>query len=221
MFNVSIDLLIAQMSPSQCTVCCSGTSRVSLCVLLDCVFVCRWLEAHHQAEALGTAGGAGWQVRVAPRRSTVLHWLPDSHAGARPREESHCGRVPAPPLARPLVEPSSHCTSLSLLSRDCNRSLSSLGISDEYLFLFCFHCFGFLMFLLLMLLCMFALYLLVLLSLCADDARNPVGCIILLLCWLKLLCSIHQFKQTCYCNASDSSLFGFTPALNPKQIKDM
>lgn len=106
--------------------------------------LCRWSEAHHQAEALGLAGGAGRQVRVAPRGGRVLRWLPAPHAGARPREESHGGRVPAPPLAYPLVAPSSHCipppTTPSLsLSRDCNRSLSSLGISDEYLFLFfCF-----------------------------------------------------------------------------------
>lgn len=101
--------------------------------------VCRWFETHHQTEALGSTGGANWQVWVAPRRSRVLRGLPASHAGVGPRKESHSCRMPAPPLARPLVEASSLCTFLSsILSRDCNRSLSSLGISDNYLFVFIF-----------------------------------------------------------------------------------
>lgn len=107
--------------------------------------VCRRLETHHKAEAMGTAGGARRQVRVAPWRSRVLHRLPAPHAGADPWEESHSCRVLAPPMARPLVESSSPCTfpPSHFFSRDCNRSLSSLGISDEYLFLFlfCFFCF--------------------------------------------------------------------------------
>lgn len=101
--------------------------------------VCRWFETHHQTEAVGSTGGANWQVWVAPRRSRVLRGLPASHAGVGPRKESHSCRMPAPPLARPLVETSSLCTfPSSILSRDCNRSLSSSGISDNYLFVFIF-----------------------------------------------------------------------------------
>lgn len=68
----------------------------------------------------------------------MLHGLPASHAGPDPGEEGHGGRVLAAPLAQPLVETSSNCTFLPSLSlsRACNRSLSNLGISDEYLFPF-------------------------------------------------------------------------------------
>ena len=136
--------------------CCA----LLLCVFLTLFSVCRWFETHHQAEAMGPAGGADRQVWVAPWGGWVLCRLPDPHAGADPREESHGCRVPAPPLARPLVETSNHCTSLpSQLSRDCNRSLSSLGISDEYLlflfFLFCCFWISYVLVIELMLLCMF------------------------------------------------------------------
>lgn len=106
------------------------------------VVVYRWFETHHQAEAVGSPGGADRQVWVAPRRSWVLRRLPASHAGVGPRKASHRCRMPAPPLARPLVETSCHCTFPPILSRDCNRSLSSTGISNDYLFLlFLFHYF--------------------------------------------------------------------------------
>lgn len=125
---------------------CTWLWRGSVCLSdVMTVVVRRRFETHHQAEAVGPAGGADRQVRVAPRGSRVLRRLPAPHAGAGPREEGHGRRVLAPPLACPLVETSSHCTFLPSplpppLSRDCNRSLSSLGISDEYLFLF-FFCF--------------------------------------------------------------------------------
>lgn len=82
---------------------------LSVCMM---VVVRRRFETHHQAEAVGPAGGADRQVRVAPRGSRVLRWLPAPHAGAGPRKESHGRRVLAPPLACPLVETSSHCTFL-------------------------------------------------------------------------------------------------------------
>lgn len=89
------------------------------CVALrqDCVFglCCRWFETHHQAEAVGPARGSGREVRVVPRRGRLLHRLPSSHAGAGSREKSHGCGVLAPPLAVPLVDPSSHCTSPFLL----------------------------------------------------------------------------------------------------------
>lgn len=104
----------------------------------------RWPEAHHQAEAVGAAGGAGGQVRVAQRGGRLLRRIPAPHAGPGPWEEGHGGRMPTTPLAHHLVAPCRHCTSLFLLllfSRDCNRSLSSLGISDKYLFLSFLFCY--------------------------------------------------------------------------------
>ena len=60
---------------------------------------------------MGAAGGAGGQVRVAPRGGRLLRRLPAPHAGPGPREEGHGGRMPTPPLDRHLVAPSRHCTS--------------------------------------------------------------------------------------------------------------
>ena len=60
---------------------------------------------------MGAAGGAGGQVRVAPRGGRLLRRLPAPHAGPGPREEGHGGRMPTPPLDRHLVAPSCHCTS--------------------------------------------------------------------------------------------------------------
>lgn len=69
---------------------------------------------------------------------------------------------------------------------------------------------------------MFTLYLLSPLSLslflfCADDDKESSG--VVFLCYTGSNCCA-PFPPF-FCNASDLSLFGFTPALNPKQIKDM
>lgn len=134
--------------------------------LSDWLVVCRWFETHHQAEAVGPAGGADWQVRVAPWRSRVLHWLPASHAGADPREASHGRRVLAPPLALPLVGPSSHCTSLPshLLQRLQQITFQFGHIRWIFISLFVSSFWvSYVLILELKLLCMFGLYLLVLL----------------------------------------------------------
>lgn len=132
-------------------------------VALTTLSVCRWFETHHQAEALGPAGGADWQVRVAPRRSWVLRWLPDSHAGADPGKESHGRRMLAPPLDRPLVETSSHCTSPPSYSLQRLQQITFQFGHIRWIFIspFVFSLFwiSHVLVLELMLLCTFALYL--------------------------------------------------------------
>lgn len=175
-----------------------------------CLFVCRWFETHHQAEAVGIAGGAGRQVRVAPRRSRMLHWLPYSHAGADSWEESHGRRVPAPSLAHPLVETSSYCTSLPSHSLQRLQQITFQFGHIRWIFISLFVS-SFLDFL-----CsrywaiasVYVCFVFVGSSLCVMTSGIP---------WVILLCGhvgsnccspfTHLTKQTCYCTASDSSLF--------------
>lgn len=145
---------------------------------------------------MGPAGGADWQVRVAPRRSRVLRRLPYSHAGADPREKSHGCRVPAPPLALPLVETSFHCTSLP------SFPLSPETATDH------FFQFGHIRWIFISLIFVFVVLdflcchywadasVYVLLCICwffsrCDDVGIPVDYITLWSCWLQLLCSVH------------------------------
>lgn len=185
-----------------------------LCLMLqdsNMVFsdLCRWIKTHHQAEAMGPAGGAGRQVRVAPWRSRVLHRLPDSHAGADSRQESHSCWVLTPPLARPLVETSSPCTSLlSSLSLQRLQQITFQFGHIRWIFISLFVCcFGFLTFFVieLMLLCMFVF------------VGSSLGVTTSGIQWIILLCAhvgsdccapfSHPTKQTCNCTAGDSSLF--------------
>lgn len=159
-------------------------------------FVCRWFEAHHQAEAVGPAGGAGGEIRVAPWGSRVLRWLPTSYAGAGPREKSQGCRVLAPPLARPLVDTLRRCTShpSHFLKRlqQITFHFGHIRWIFIYLFFFLLNCFGFIVQLLL--LCMFALYLSVLL-LTRPDGRNPVGFFYLMSALAVVLCLTHVTRN--------------------------
>lgn len=115
---------------------------------------------------MGPAGGAGRQVWVAPWRSRVLHWLPAPHAGADPWEESHGCRVPAPPVAFPLVETSSYCTSLPSYSLQRLQQITFQFGHIRWIFISLFvSLFFWISYVLVierLLHCMFALYLLVL-----------------------------------------------------------
>lgn len=182
------------------------------------VVACRWFKTHHQVEAVGPAGGPDRQVWVAPRRSRVLRWLPDSHVGADPREESHGCGVLAPPLACPLVETSRHCTPPTppppplFLSHSLQRlqqiTFQFGHIRWIFISLFCFIILEYVCFVIeLMLLCMFALYLLVLLLVRWRRESNRF----ILFCghFCSNCCDpfTHPLKRTCSCTASDSSLF--------------
>lgn len=99
------------------------------------------------------------------------------------------------------------------LSRDCNRSLSSLGISDEYLFLylFCFTFFFVLFIMELMLLCTFALYVTVLLLAWrrGESSRFIFFCghVFPNCCSPFTRFNKAKKKKPHRCTASDSSLF--------------
>lgn len=91
--------------------------------------LCRWPEAHHQVEAMGSFGGAVGKVWMGPWGCRGFCRLSAPHAWTRPWEASHCSWMPAPPLARPLVTLLNHCSPffLSCHMKDCNISLSSLS----------------------------------------------------------------------------------------------
>lgn len=157
---------------------------------------------------MGPTGGADWQVRVAPWRSRVLHWLPPSHAGAYSREESHSCRVLAPRLARPLVETSGHRPSLPshLLPETATDHFPVWAYQMNIYFSFWFVVLDFLC-------CCF--WAIASVYVCFAFVGSSLGVmsgiqwifISLCSCWLQLLCSVHPPKKTVHCTASDSSLF--------------
>lgn len=121
---ISITEGIKLVSQGGC-VCVLWYNRYVICLSMS-----RWVEAHHESEAVGSVWGAAGEVWVAVGAGGSVQWLPPNHVGVCAREKSYCSTMLAASLDQLLTH--IHTPEITLSLTFCVLKVSLVTYTQVY-----------------------------------------------------------------------------------------